>query len=228
MLKKAITFSFDDGVTQDKKLVEIFNKYNLKGTFNLNSEYLGKKVGAAKQLETNASQEIKSIYFGHEIAAHTLGHTFLPDLEEKEIIREVEQDRLNLSDIVGYEVVGMAYPCSGQNNDDRTAKIIKENTGIKYARALESNHDFKKQDNLFRFKSTCYHMDWDIMLDLAERFLDLKPQEESVFYIWGHSYEFDYSPGNWQRFEEFCKIISGHKDIFYGTNKEVLLNSVWR
>ena len=27
---KAVTFSYDDGVLQDKKLVEIFNHYNLK------------------------------------------------------------------------------------------------------------------------------------------------------------------------------------------------------
>ena len=40
---KAVTFSFDDGVTQDKRLVEILNKYNLKATFNLNSALLGLK-----------------------------------------------------------------------------------------------------------------------------------------------------------------------------------------
>ena len=37
-MKKALTFSYDDGVTQDIRLIEIFNKYNLKATFNLNPE----------------------------------------------------------------------------------------------------------------------------------------------------------------------------------------------
>ncbi len=32
---KAITFSYDDGVMQDIRLIEIFNKYNLKATFNI-------------------------------------------------------------------------------------------------------------------------------------------------------------------------------------------------
>ena len=36
--KKAITFSYDDGVTQDVRLIELLNKYGLKSTFNLNSE----------------------------------------------------------------------------------------------------------------------------------------------------------------------------------------------
>lgn len=35
--KKALTLSYDDGITQDKRLVSIFNKYGLKATFNLNS-----------------------------------------------------------------------------------------------------------------------------------------------------------------------------------------------
>ena len=35
--KKAITFSFDDGVEQDVRTIEILDKYGLKGTFNLNS-----------------------------------------------------------------------------------------------------------------------------------------------------------------------------------------------
>ena len=33
--KKAVTFSFDDGVSQDIRLIEIFNKYGLKGEKNL-------------------------------------------------------------------------------------------------------------------------------------------------------------------------------------------------
>ena len=39
--KKAITFSYDDGVTQDIRLIELLNRYGLKATFNLNSELLG-------------------------------------------------------------------------------------------------------------------------------------------------------------------------------------------
>ena len=34
---KILTFSYDDGVTQDIRLVELFNKYGMKCTFNINS-----------------------------------------------------------------------------------------------------------------------------------------------------------------------------------------------
>lgn len=36
---KAVTFSYDDGVTQDIRLVEILNRYGLKATFNLNLNF---------------------------------------------------------------------------------------------------------------------------------------------------------------------------------------------
>ena len=35
--KKAVTFSYDDGVPQDRRLAEIFDCYGMKGTFNFNS-----------------------------------------------------------------------------------------------------------------------------------------------------------------------------------------------
>ena len=135
---------------------------------------------------------------------------------------------MNLSDLVGYEVVGMAYPGGGENNDDRTARIIKEHTGIKYARALACNLEFGKQENLFRFQGTCcHHAQWEEFFELGRKFLELETEEPAIFYVWGHSYELDIFPERWAVFEEFCKMISGHKECFYGTNKEVLLTEWW-
>ena len=226
--KKAITFSYDDGVTQDIRLIELFNKYGLKATFNLNSELLGivgdnfVSEGKIVSFARSKAENIKSIYDGHEVAAHTLTHPFLPDiLDDNEVIRQVEEDRLNLSELVGYEVVGMAYPGGGMNNNDRVAKLIRENTGVKYARTTQTNFNFTLQENLYRFQGTIYHhQQWDKLFETAERFLNA---EEGIFYIWGHAYEFDIFPERWQQFEEFCQLISGKADVFYGTNKEVLL-----
>lgn len=41
---KRLTFSFDDGVRQDVRLLEILNRYRLKATFNLNSALMGKDM----------------------------------------------------------------------------------------------------------------------------------------------------------------------------------------
>ncbi len=226
--KKAITFSYDDGVTQDVRLIELLNKYGLKCTFNINSELLNKRGILMRRDQRIAhykvhSEDVKHIYEGHEVAVHTLTHPNLTQLDEATIIRQVEQDRLNLSELAGYEVVGMAYPCGGINNDDRVAKIIKENTGVKYSRTITSNHSFDIQDNLFRFNPTVYHLHFDDMMRLGQEFIDLKTETPKIFYIWGHSYEMDYEPDYWIKLEEFCKLISNKEDIFYGTNKEILL-----
>ena len=229
---KAVTFSYDDGVTQDKRLIELFDKYGLKATFNLNSALLGKdgalvRDGVRITHIKNKPEEIKEIYKNHEIAAHTLHHPLLPSLPDEEVIREVEEDRLRLSELVGYEVVGMAYPCGGKNNDDRVASVIKNNTGIKYARTITSSHSFELQENLYRFNPSVYHhVEFDRAFELAREFLALKCDSPKIFYIWGHAYEFDIN-NTWDKMEELCKLLSGHDDIFYGTNKDVLLNHDW-
>ena len=225
---KAITFSYDDAVTQDQRLIHLFNKYGLKGTFNLNSDLLGKPGSLVREDVTVAhvkprAQEIAKIYEGHEVAGHTLTHPLLPQQSDEEIIRQVEQDRLALSDIVGYEVVGFAYPGGGVNFNQHVADVIRENTGVKYARTTVSSGNFDVQDDLFVFKPSVYHhKEWGAMERLADAFLALKPDKPQIFYIWGHAYEFDIY-NDWDRFEAFLQKIAGHDDVFYGTNAQVLL-----
>lgn len=226
--QKAITFSYDDGITQDIRLIELLNKYHLKCTFNLNSELLGEKGMLIREGQRISHykvhpSDVKSIYAGHEVAAHTLTHPNLTTLDPAEVIRQVEKDRLNLSELVEYEVIGMAYPCGGVNNDDRTAKIIRENTGIKYCRTITCNNSFAPQQNLYRFNPSAFHLDFDDLMRMGQQFIGLDAKTPQIFYIWGHSYEMDYRPDYWIRLEEFFKLISNKSDIFYGTNQEVLL-----
>ena len=226
---KAVTFSYDDGVSQDVRLIELLNKYNLKCTFNLNSGLMGdcfidNRNGRIITHYKIRQEDARAVYAGHEIAAHTIHHPRLTELSEEEIIREVEQDRLKLSELAGYEVVGMAYPCGGVNNDDRVAQIIKSRTGIAYCRTITNTDSFDPQENLFRFNPNVYHIrETDRLMEMGQHFLTLQTDKPQIFYIWGHSYELDHAPDNWEKLEEFFRLISGRDDIFYGTNKEVLL-----
>ncbi len=228
--RKAVTFSYDDGVTQDIRLIELLNKYGLKATFNLNSELLGKS-GMLTRADRRVShykitpEDVPVVYAGHEVAAHTLTHPMLPDLPDDEVIRQVERDRLNLSELVGYEVVGMAYPGGGVNYDDRVVKLIRQQTGVRYARTTVLTDCFDRQQDLYQFLPNAYHiMDFDRLMEMGRQFLELQPAHAQIFYIWGHSYEMDFMPGGWEHLEAFFKLIAGHDDIFYGTNAEVLLS----
>ena len=60
---------------------------------------------------------------------------------------------------------------------------------------------------------------------LADEFLAMDEttlEEPQLVYIWGHSFEFD-SYDDWDVFELFCKHIARREDVFYGTNRQVLL-----
>ncbi|MGM9653472.1 MAG: polysaccharide deacetylase family protein [Eubacteriales bacterium] len=225
---KAVTFSYDDGVTQDQRLIRILDRYGLKSTFNLNSGLLG-KAGALIRSDVTVAHvkprpcEVEKIYRGHEVAAHTLTHPLLPSLSDEEVIRQVEEDRLALSELVGYEVVGMAYPGGGTNYSEHVADLIRKHTGIRYARTIVSSESFDEQPDLYVFRPTVYHCcGWEKMYDFARRFTGMTPDRPQLLYIWGHAYEFDIDD-SWDRFETFCQLISGRSDIFYGTNREVLL-----
>ena len=225
--KKAITFSYDDGVTQDIRLIELFNKYGLKCTFNLNSGTLSKpgeliREGVRVNHTKIAPEMVRSVYEGHEVATHSVTHPYLTRLSDDEIIREIEDDRVRLSELVGYDVVGHAYPMG--DCDERVASLLSDRTGVKYARTVVSTHNFDLQSgNLHLFDPTVYHhREMDEMFRLGEEFLSLKTDEPKLFYIWGHAYEFDIH-NDWHRFEEFLEMISGKDDIFYGTNTECLI-----
>ncbi|MBE6665623.1 MAG: polysaccharide deacetylase [Ruminococcaceae bacterium] len=224
--KKALTFSFDDGVTQDKKLIEILNRYGLKATFNLNSGFFGRngeliRNGVPVRHDKIPKEEIPSVYAGHEIAVHTKTHPFLPNLPDAQIIEEITEDHETLSELIGYKVKGMAYPCGGANHDARVEKLVREQTPCQYARTIASTGGFSLPSDPYAWNPTVYFIDTDLMFALGERFLALKSDEPLLFYIWGHAYELD-AWDFWERFEEFCKKISGKGDIFYGTNREVL------
>lgn len=220
---KILIFSFDDGVTQDERMIEIMNRYGIRGTFNINSELLGKKQeivreGVAIRHDTLNAADLRRIYRGHEIAAHTLTHPRLPAIaDDAEIVRQVEEDRKNLSELAGYNVTSFAYPCGGVNNDERVAKLIKKHTCIKNARTITSTHTFGAPKNILRLNPTVsYHEENDLAFELAEKFITMSVSKPKIFFVWGHSYELDIR-NTWSRFEDFCRLLGGRDDICYTT-----------
>lgn len=70
-----------------------------------------------------------------------------------------------------------------------------------------------------KWRGTCHHN--ERLMEHTNRFLNTKNLFQPwLFYIWGHSYEFDEN-NNWEMFEEFCKTAGGRGDIWYATNIEV-------
>lgn len=76
MFRKMLTLSFDDGTVQDRRFIELIDKYNLRATFNLNSGFFGQKhdiihEGIKVCHDEVEADEVRQLYRNHEIAVHT-------------------------------------------------------------------------------------------------------------------------------------------------------------
>ncbi len=217
---KALTFSYDDGVAADKKLIGIFDKYGLKGTFNLNS-LLFDCVNWHNRLN---EEETFKLYSGgkHEVALHGARHIFMNKVPLPEAANEIVQNRLYLEGKFGRIVRGLAYAYNGYN--DKIVGML-EGLGVAYARTTEETHAFDMPTDWLRLRPTCHHNDSEFK-KLADKFIAGSPEDEFkhrepwLFYIWGHSYEFD-DDNNWEVIESFAKGVAGNKEIWFATNGEI-------
>ena len=225
MFRKMLTLSFDDGTVQDKRFIELIDKYDLRATFNINSGFFGQKhridhLGFNVCHDEIEKEEIAEVYRNHEIAVHTVSHPNLRMLEDdSEVIRQVRDDFEALSAVSGKEIVGMAYPCGGACYDDRVIRLITENTPVRYARTTDSHRTFALPEDFMKWHPTCDQRD-DRLMELAEEFINKEAEEDMLFYVWGHSYEFN-NDNNWELIEEFCEKASGMEDVYYATNIEI-------
>lgn len=220
--KKILTFSFDDANVDDIILVDILNRYGLKGTFNINSAKLTNepvlwRYNDEKDVRHINYTDYPDLYDGHEVACHGYTHLNFKQLNYKTAYNEVFLDRKLLKALYGYDIMGMAYPYG--TFDEQIKGILKE-LGIVYCRTIKSTYGFEPPKDLLELNPTC-HCKYEKIGDLADEFINSDPNDFRMFYIWGHSYEF-VSEEDWAAFEELCKKLSGRDDILYCTNIEAL------
>lgn len=214
---KALTFSYDDGVIFDKRLVDIFRQHGLYGTFNVNSGLFG-------QGNRLTEEEVAALYLpaGQELAIHALTHPFLEKISPECALYEVAEDRRRLEALTGAVIRGMAYPYGTYS--DRVVDILKT-AGIAYSRTTAATQDFRLPTDWLRLSSTCHHKS-ERLPELTDRFLTHSPDEKEtrrdpwLFYVWGHSYEFNEND-NWDLIENFADRVSGREDVWYATNIQI-------
>ena len=228
---KAVTFSYDDGVRQDIRLVEILDKYGLKGTFNVNTLMFGDGVDSSRL----SSEEVKKYIFdkGHEIAIHGANHRAPGKQRAIGVIRDALDCRLGLEELLGAIIRGMAYPDSGIRNiqvgcaDYDKIRECLVDLDIVYSRTLGGDNDgFELPDDFYAWMPTAHHNNANIF-EYIEKFNAINEdgvysasKTPKLFYLWGHSYEFD-RHSNWDRIEKICEELSGKEDVWYATNIEI-------
>ena len=224
---KAVTFSYDDGSKSDIKFLEIVNKYNLKGTFNL--------VGSVLNDESHISVDFAKeniLGKGHEIANHGYKHRALNMIRTIEGIRDTLDSRLFLEKEFDTIIRGMAFPDRSVNkfispDAYKRVKNYLEETDIAYARLTGGDNDkFELPEDWHNWVPTAHHDNPEIM-NYIDKFVELNLlnlycacRTPRIFYLWGHSFEFE-SKNNWEHLEEICQKLSGREDVWYATNIEI-------
>ncbi|MFA6816332.1 MAG: polysaccharide deacetylase family protein [Lentisphaeria bacterium] len=206
--RKALTFSYDDGVTDDRRLVSIFNKYNMKATFNLN----GGRCGSNERFIT--LEEIKSLYEGHEIAGHSLNHPHMEQLSKQNQLQEISKDKSVLEDASSQIITGFAYPFGTYSED--TIEALEENN-IVYARTIKSTFRYSLPVHFLKWHPTAHHS--QNIAELGKKYIPYQGSggNLTILYIWGHSFEFGRN-NSWDIIENFCSLMANKEDIWYVTN----------
>ena len=217
-LAKALTFSYDDGVEDDYRLIKIMKRNGLRGTFNLNSGLFG-EVGENDRCLT--AEEAKALYTkdGLEPAIHGTLHPTWMDQQSDSSMHDILNDRLELERLFGYPIRGGAYPFGAYN--DRVVEQLKM-AGIRYCRTTDSTENTHIPADWLRWHPTCHHGHPRLM-EMAKKFVERDmPREPRLFYVWGHSYEFRlFKNDDWSGFEAFCDYMGAAEGIWNATNGEI-------
>ena len=208
--KYAFTLSYDDAVTQDVRLLEMMNRYGVKGTFNINTGLLGQNsfhTQNGKEVTHHKLQysQILDVYKGQEIAVHGLTHLNLALAGGATASYEVSADRKNIEDLVKKPVRGMAYPFGTYS--DKLVELLRL-SGMEYARTTRSTHSFELPDDFLLWHPTCHHAD-ETLFDLSERFLKLMAGKDFVWYATNG---------------EICDYVNAAKGLRYSSTGQYIEN----
>ena len=200
-MSKFFLLSFDDGTVHDRRLVELLNKYQILGTFNLNSgledfvwTFQGHPV-VRQHLEDTVEQ-----YRGHEVASHSLTHPRLEMLPPPALRREVEEDCANLKQIFGKEELGFGVPFTVCT--DREIRIICK--FLRYIRLSEYSDSFALPVDPYHIPIHALYNDPGVREKIA-RFAE-NTLKDSLFVLAGHSYELEFLD-HWEYMEELLQYI---------------------
>ena len=219
---KALTLSYDDAVEQDIRLIDIMVKNGIKGTFNINTGLFAPVGKTYPEGQIHRRMDKKTAYDlymnnGMEVAVHAYYHPHLEGLTPAEVTFEILNDRIDIEKMTGKVTRGMAYPYG--STSQQVVDCLKA-CGILYARTVQSTLNFNIAEDWLRLPATCHHNHPELM-NLAKKFVEATAvTEPMLFYLWGHSYEFEIKD-NWNVIEEFCEYVGNKEDIWYATNIEI-------
>lgn len=246
MGKKYFVWSFDDGLEQDKKIVEILRSFGMGATFNLNSGLYGHRqmigrVGNLGFKEISLDEyrkmkhpllkytphyripedEVLDVYAGFEIASHAVRHERLTNLSAEEVRKNISLDMENLSKKFHQPITGFAYPFGARNAEVKNAL---SQCGIQYARTAGTAKSFSFPEDPMELGMTCWQIS-SKALDKVDAFISAPDQGEDMFFLmFAHGYELDFGSkeSSWEKFKRICDRVANSDGIVCCSTGEAL------
>ena len=216
-MKKYFIFSLDDGTVFDREVIELFNEFEIRGTFNLNSNLPNYSWwNDDKEIHRDNLMNIYHLYDGHEVASHTLTHPNLLKCDKDEIIRQVEGDLRYLRWIFNDKSISsFAIPFSDFN--EKVINIIKKNTSATNIRLPVCDESFNYPEDLYHIKPTTISLKRATYL--LDKFIKCR-KKEALFIYAGHSYDFFMDDDSFAKFREFVRKVATNEKIEVITMKD--------
>ncbi len=218
--KKAFNITYDDGVLQDVPFVELLDKYGIKGTFNLNSEFMEnefewqhEKGFTVKRL---SSAVAAGMYTGHEVASHTLTHPYMHNMAREEVLWQLGKDKENLEKLFGRKIRGFGVPFDYYS--DMIADCARR-CGFEYARNSQQTLDYTPCGDYYNWSAGIFHLNPKLK-EYINGFFETD-RELALCQIVGHSYDLD-AENMWQDMEEILERIAADSDTASMTHEEIV------
>ena len=233
-----ITTSWDDGHPLDLRLATLLAAHGVRGTFYVTPEPVGFPVMTGGQMRSLGRM-------GMEVGSHTVTHAVLTHLDRRQALEELGTSKARLEDCLGEPVTSFCYP---RGKFNRRVRGWAAEAGYRSARTTvafrteTTFHPFGMPVSLQLFPhSPQVHFrhalreanlpglaNWGLywsgetdLKGLAARMLDYILKNGGVLHLWGHSWEIE-RHGLWGAVERVLGVISGHAEVSYLTNGQVV------
>lgn len=135
--KKPIILTFDDGYLDTySTALPILQEFNMRAVFfvlgNRNLQYASwdQDIKDEKRPLMSDEQIAEARSEGFEIGAHTMSHIRLPELNRKEMKKEIEGSKKSIESILGEKILSFSYPYGRLDHRVRSSVV---RSGFKFA-----------------------------------------------------------------------------------------------
>ena len=214
---------WDDGLSTDRRLIEMLRKYGAKATFNLTPGRHGDERVEAYWTPQGYSgwscrgfiggrlskHELLETYSGFRVASHCMKHEHAGQIPDESFIRAALDARHYLEDLFQQECPGFAWPYGAYTKPLAEALLA---AGFEYGRTTGNCcGDVSQYEHPMLLCPNCHYQDC-AFYDLYEK---AKQDGDNFFYFWGHTYEMQDSEGMWKQLEDKIRFICDDPDAVW-------------